>query len=318
MPRNRKARTALNILFLSQIEPAERWIPGLQQALPADRFHTIENYDPAAIDVALVARPKAGIVGTLSGLKLVQSMFMGVDPLLADPTFPRQVPLARLIDTGMVNAMGETAIAHILDWHRHHYAYRRDKLARRWNRLGQHLPSDRNIGILGLGELGTSVAQRLLALGFRVSGWSRRPRELPGVQGFHGEDGLDAMLAQSDALICLLPLTAQTRGILNARSLARMKPGGCIVNLARGAHAVVPDVLAALDSGQLAHAYLDVFEVEPLPQDSPLWAHPGVTITPHAAAITEPRTAIRRIAANIELLRAGRPVPNLVDFGAGY
>jgi glyoxylate/hydroxypyruvate reductase A len=308
----------LNILFLSQIEPPERWLPGLRAALPADRFFTLDAYDPAQIDIALVACPKPGILGALPRLQLVQSMFMGVDPLLADARFPRTVMLARLIDTGMVNAMGETAIAHILDWHRHHYAYRQDKLARRWNRLGQHLPSDRMIGILGMGELGTSVSQRLLALGFGVCGWSRRPRQVPGVQGFHGDAGLQALLAQSDALVCLLPLTAQTRGVMNAANLARMKPGGCIINLARGAHAVVPDVLAALDSGRLAHAYLDVFEVEPLPQDSPLWAHPGVTITPHAAAITEPRTAIQRIAANIELFRAGKPLPNLVDFGAGY
>jgi len=308
----------LNILFLSQIESAERWVPGLEAALPEDRFYTHEAFDAHSIDVALVAKPQPDIVGRLPALRFVQSLFLGVDGLLADPQWPRQVPLSRLIDTGMVGAMCETALAHVLDWHRNHHRYRADQRVRRWARLPQSLPSDRSIGILGMGELGTAVAQRLLGQGFRVSGWSRRPKSLAGVQSFHGGAGLDAMLVQSDVLICLLPLTAATRGILNAGTFSKMKRGGCVINLARGGHQAVPDLLAALDSGQLGHAYLDVFDIEPLPQDSPLWEHEGVTITPHSAAIVEPRTSIPAIAQNIERLRTGQPIPNLVDFGAGY
>ncbi|MGH8703960.1 MAG: NAD(P)-dependent oxidoreductase, partial [Burkholderiales bacterium] len=188
----------------------------------------------------------------------------------------------------------------------------------KWDRLAQHLPADRTVGLLGIGELGTDAAGKLLALGFNVCGWSRRPRALPGVQCFAGEPGLAEILKRSGALVCLLPLTDQTRGVLNARAFSRMPQGACVINVARGAHLVTQDLIAALDSGHLAHAYLDVFETEPLPEDSPLWTHPGVTVTPHVAALTEPRTSIPKIVANVEHVRRGERPEALVDFDAGY
>ena len=176
----------------------------------------------------------------------------------------------------------------------------------------------RRIGILGLGELGGDAARKLLALGFPVMGWSRRPKDIPGVEGFHGEAGLAAMLARSDILICLLPLTPDTRGVLNARSLGLLPRGAFLLNAARGGHVVQEDLLAALDQGQIAGAALDVFEPEPLPADHPFWAHPKVVLTPHAASITIPRSAAPQVVENIHRARAGRPLINLVDFGAGY
>jgi glyoxylate/hydroxypyruvate reductase A len=215
----------------------------------------------------------------------------------------------------MVAAMSETVLAHVLDWHRHHYYYRIEQEARRWHRLNQHLASDRTIGLLGLGELGSDVAQKLGALGFNVVGWSRRPKKLAGVACF---TELDAVLEKSDVVVCLLPLTPHTRHILNARTLRKIRLGGAVINVARGGHLVAEDLIAALDSGHLAHAYLDVFEHEPLPHDHPLWTHPGITVTPHTAALTEPRTAIPKIVENVERLRRGEPPLNLVDFDAGY
>jgi glyoxylate/hydroxypyruvate reductase A len=203
----------------------------------------------------------------------------------------------------------------VLDWHRHHYYYRAQQEARRWNRLNQYLASDRTIGLLGLGELGSDAARRLGALGFNVVGWSRRPKTLAGVTCL---TQLDAVLERSDVVVCLLPLTAQTRGILNYKTFRKIRLGGAIINVARGGHLAADDLIAALDSGHLAHAYLDVFEHEPLPHDHPLWTHPAITITPHAAALTEPRTAIPRIVENIERLRRGEPPHNLVDLDAGY
>lgn len=308
----------MNILFLSQFEAPQRWLPGLAECLPQDRFFTAEDFDPATIDIALVARPEPGSVAALPRLKLVQSLWMGVDGLLADKTFPRERPLARLVDPGMVAAMVESVIAHVLDHHRHHYRYRAQKAGKTWHRLPQYMASDRTIGILGLGELGTAVARQLLTFGFKVAGWKRRPARVNGIDCFSGPEGIDALLERSDVAVCLLPLTDETRGILNARAFGRMPKGGAIVNVARGAQVVTPDLLAALDAGQLAHAYLDVFDTEPLPQDSPLWDHPGVSITPHTAALTEPRTAIPKIAENIERIRAGKPALNLVDYAAGY
>ena len=302
----------MNILFASETEKPEFWLPLLQQALPQDRFFvSLEG----PVEVALVATPPAGTLARLKGVKLIQSLWMGVERLLADPDYPRGAPLARLIDPGMVAAMSETVLAHVLDWHRHHYRYRAQQAKVEWRRYKQYLASDRTVGLLGLGELGGDAARKLLALGFNVAGWSRRPKQLPGVQAF---TDLEAMLPLCNVLVCLLPLTAQTRGILNARVFSSVKEHAAIINVARGGHIVTADLIKALDSGHLGHAYLDVFDTEPLPAASPLWKHPGVTITPHSAALTEPRTAIAKIVENVERVRRGETPLHLVDFQAGY
>jgi glyoxylate/hydroxypyruvate reductase A len=301
----------VRILFASETEKAEFWLPLLREALPRDTFVT-DDYD---VDVALVATPPPGLLARLKGTKLIQSLWMGVEKLLADPGLPKGVPIARLIDPGMVAAMSESVLAHVLDWHRHHYRYRAQQAERQWRRRKQYLASDRTVGILGLGELGGDAAKKLHALGFNVAGFSRRPKNLPGVQSF---TDLQSMLRISDAVVCLLPLTPETRGILNGRNLGLIKEHGCVVNLARGPQIVMPDLLHALDSGHLAHAYLDVFDSEPLPPSDPLWKHPGVSITPHSAALTEPRTAVPKIVENIERVRRGETPRHLVDFDAGY
>ena len=294
------------------MEPAERWLPLLERALPQDRFFTEPRAD---IEVALIGAPAPGTFARLPNLRLVQSLWMGVEKLLADPELPAGVPLARMVDPGMVAAMSETVLAHVLDWHRHFWHYRQRQAARVWKHRRQYMAQDRTVGILGLGELGGDAARKLLALGFNVCGWSRRPKEIPGV---HCSTDLDEVLSRSDAVVCLLPLTARTRGILNRSSMAKIRAGGCVVNVARGAHVVVPDLLAALDARHLARAYLDVFDAEPLPADSPLWLHPGVAVTPHIAALTEPRTAIATIVENVERVRRGDPALHLVDRTAGY
>jgi len=304
--------SCVKILFASQSEKAELWLPLLRQALPQDDLVAIPD---KSVDIALLATPPAGTFQKLGRPKLVQSLWMGVDGLLADPTYPRGVPLARLVDPGMVAAMSETVIAHVLDWHRHLYQYRLQQQSGKWQRIEQRMAQDRTIGLAGLGELGTDAARKLLALGFNVAGWSRRPKALAGVQCF---TDLPAMLRITDALVCLLPLTRETTGVLSGHAFARMRRGGCVINVARGAHLVTRELLGALDNGWLAHAYLDVFDPEPLPARDPLWRHPGVTITPHIAALTEPRTAVPKIAENVERVRRGEAPANLVDFQAGY
>ena len=304
--------SCVRILFASQTEKAEVWLPLLRQALPHDELVAVPD---KSVDIALVATPPAGTFQKLGRPRLVQSLWMGVEKLLADPTYPRGVPLARLIDPGMVAAMSETVVVHVIDWHRHLYQYRLQQRSRKWKRIEQRMASDRTVGLLGLGELGSDAARKLLALGFNVAGWSRRPKALPGVESF---TDLQAMLRVTDALVCLLPLTAQTAGVLNGRTFAMMRRGGCLINVARGGHLVARDLLGALDHGWLAHAYLDVFDVEPLPEADPLWEHPGITVTPHIAALTEPRTAVPKVAENVERVRRGETPANLVDFAAGY
>jgi glyoxylate/hydroxypyruvate reductase A len=240
---------------------------------------------------------------------------MGVENLLADPELPRSVPLARLVDPGMVAAMTETVLAHVLDWHRRLYRYRAQQREGKWHRFRQYMASDHTVGLLGMGALGTAAAERLLHLGFNVVGWSRRPKAVPGVKC---STDLAQVLSASDVVVCLLPLTAETRGVLNRENLLRIRKGGGLINVARGPHVVRDDLIAALDSGHLAHAWLDVFDTEPLPADDPLWRHPGVTITPHAAALTEPRTAVQEVVRNIERVRAGQPARHVVDYQSGY
>lgn len=302
----------MKILFSSRIEPPERWLPLLKDLLKEDTFVTEPQDD---IDVAIVAAPPKGTLERLKDAKLIQSLWMGVENLLADPALPRRVPLARLVDPGMVAAMTETVLAHTLDWHRRLYRYRAQQREGKWHRFRQYMASDHTVGILGMGALGTAAAQRLLALGFDVAGWSRRPKTVEGVRC---STDISAVLSLCDVAVCLLPLTDQTRGILNLDNLKKIKKGGGVINCARGPHIVRDDLIAALDSGHLAHAWLDVFDREPLPADDPLWRHPGVSITPHAAALTEPRTAVIEVVRNIERIRRGERPANLVDFAAGY
>ncbi len=305
----------MNILFSSTKEKPEFWFPLLQKLLPGDRFFAFPDINGGDIDVALVATHQPRTFANLHKLRLIQSLWMGVENIVGDADLPKGVPVARLIDPGMVAAMGETVIAYVLDWHRHFYCYRDFQQQKTWKRRRQYLASDRTVGILGLGELGSSIAAKLHAMGFHVAGWSRRPKSLDGI---YCSTDLEDVVGRSDAVVCLLPLTPHTRGILNKDKLQRIKRDGCLINVARGGHVVIPDLLAALDSKHLAHAYLDVFEPEPLPAGSPLWSHPGITLTPHIAALSEPRTSAAKIVDNIERVRRGQKPLNTVDFAAGY
>ena len=305
----------MKILFASTKEKPEFWFPLLRRALPNDQFHAWPDVNGGDIDIAIVATHPVGTFANLPRLKLIQSLWMGVENIVHDTDLPEGVPVARLIDPGMVAAMGETVIAHVLDWHRHFWCYRQFQQQKAWKRRKQYLASDRTVGILGLGELGSNIAAKLHAMNFHVAGWSRRPKSLDGV---YCSTDLEDVAGRSDVLVCLLPLTEKTRGIINSRILSLVRKDGCLINVARGGHVVIPDLLAALESKHLAHAYLDVFEPEPLPADSPLWAHPDLTITPHIAALSEPRTSVGKIVENVERVRRGEKALNTVDFTAGY
>jgi glyoxylate/hydroxypyruvate reductase A len=251
-------------------------------------------------------------------LGLIVSMGAGVDHLTLPPGPPPGVPVARLKDSMLTQGMAEWVLLNVLRFHRQDPEYRALQAARRWEELPPPVTAERRIGILGLGEIGSAAARLCAHLGFPVMGWSRGPKLLAGIETFHGRAGLDAMLARTDILVCLLPLTPDTRGVINARTLGLMPRGGWLINGGRGGHQVQGDILAALDSGHLAGAALDVFEPEPLPPEHPFWTHPGVYITPHAASFTIPSSAAPQVVENIHRLRAGRSLINLVDFAAGY
>ncbi len=275
--------------------------------------------DPAAIEaVVMWTGHDLSDLRRYPNLRLIVSMGAGVDHLLAPPGPPPGVPVVRLVDRRLTQAMSEWVLLNVLRFHRQDAAYRAQQAARTWHELPAPDTSRRRIGMLGLGALGADAAARLAALGFPVAGWSRRPRSLPGIACHHGPDGFEALLRQSDILVCLLPLTPDTRGILDRRALALLPRGAALLNAARGGHVVQPELLAALDSGQLSGAALDVVEPEPLPPDSPIWTHPKVILTPHAASVTIPASVAPQVIDNIRRARAGQPLLNLVDPATGY
>jgi glyoxylate/hydroxypyruvate reductase A len=250
-------------------------------------------------------------------LRLVVSMGAGVDHLLKPPGPPPGVPVARLVDTRLTQAMSEWVLLNVLRFHRQDPEYRAQQAARIWHELPAPDTAQRRIGILGLGALGADAARKLAALGFAVSGWSRRPKTIEGVATYAGP-GLATMLRQTDILVCLLPLTPATSGLINKDLLWSLPRGAYLLNAARGAHMSAPCVLRALDSGQLAGAALDVFDPEPLPADSPFWTHPKVVLTPHAASVTIPSSVAPQVIENLRRARSGEPLLNLVDPATGY
>lgn len=256
-------------------------------------------------------------------LKAVFALGAGVDAILDQErkhpgTLPAGVPLLRLEDTGMAQQMQEYALSYVLRYFRRFDEYQALQQRQEWQPLDPHSLDDFTIGILGAGVLGQSVARKLTEFGFSVRCWSRSAKQIDGVQSFAGEDQRAAFLDGVKLLINLLPNTPETVGILNRELFAQLSAGAYLINIARGAHLVEADLLAALEQGQLAAATLDVFAREPLPQDHPFWRHPRVTITPHIAAITLPQQAMDQIAANIRALEAGHTPAGVVDRQRGY
>lgn len=308
------------ILLSTKASAMEDWRDALLALDPQLEIRLFpEAGDPADIEAAVcwTAHDMAEL-RRYPNLKLIVSMGAGVDHLLRPPGPPPGIPVARLVDERLTTGMTEWVLLNVLRFHRQDPEYRAQQAARIWEELPAPETGARRIGILGVGELGSASARALLPLGFPVMGWSRRPKDLPGVEMFHGAAGLDAMLPRTDILVCLLPLTPDTRGVVDARTLGLLPRGAFLINGARGGHVVQPDLLAALDSGHVAGAALDVFEPEPLPADHPFWGHPKVVMTPHAASITIPRSAAPQVVENIRRAREGRPPVNLVDFAAGY
>lgn len=283
------------------------WLPALAAALPGDTLVRADepDHDPATVEIAIVANPPAGALQRYPRLRLVQSLWAGVDKLLADPTLPPELPIVRMVDPAMNAAMAETALWAVLMLHRGFHVYARQQRDSVWQSHAQRRADAVQVGVLGQGQMGGEVSRRLRALGYRVRGWRR------------GEP-LGPVLASSEILVNLLPLTPDTRGLIDAALLRQLPRGAALVNLARGAHVVDTDLLAALDDGHLGHAVLDVFHQEPLPAGHRFWTHPAVTVLPHVAAQTDAHSAARIVAQNLAAWRRGEPLAHQVDRRAGY
>ena len=310
---------ASTILVKSDIERGSAWEDALRRCDPSLEVRSwSDKGDLSEIDYVLVWKPPAGFLRTLPNLKAIFSIGAGIDHLSSDPELPKDVPVVRKVEPGLTQGMTEFVVMNVLFHHRFMLDYLAQQAGHEWRELVQIPTKARRIGILGLGTLGQAAAEMLIPFGFPVHGWSRTAKSVPGVTCHHGPEGLAAMLAQGDILICLLPLTAETEGILNAETFAQMPKGAALISVGRGGHVVEEDLLAALDSGQIGAVTLDVMRQEPLPPKSLFWDHPRVLVTPHIASMTIPESAAEAIAAQIRRERAGQPLENVVDFERGY
>lgn len=313
----------MTILIALQGWDTGLWVERMRRLLPARPVVTLaEPFDKAAVRYALSWRHPHGSLADLPNLGAIFSLGAGVDHILADPRLP-DVPIARVVDPDLTTRMSEYVVLHCLMHLRQQRRWDAQQREKLWDDDDfQPAARELRVGVLGLGELGRDAAHKLQVMGFDVAGWSRSPAKAP-FSTFSGQDGLEPFLARTDILVCLLPLTPQTRGILNRDLFAGLARDGrlggpVLINAGRGGLQVEGDILAALDDGTLKAATLDVFEREPLPSDSGLWTHPRVTVTPHNAAMSAPEAVGALIAGQIAALERGEPLLHQVDRARGY
>jgi glyoxylate/hydroxypyruvate reductase A len=312
----------MSIVLIGDLSPTayETWREQLSLHLPADETLVLPTQltDKSTVDVALAANPRWGELAKFPNLRFVQSLWAGVDGMLGDSALPENITLARLVDPAMAQSMAEGAIAAVLYLHRQFPAYLQQQATHTWRQLPQPVAAHRRVGVLGFGKMGEPVATRLAALGFTVSAWGLSPRADASVDYSWGTAGLERLLAKTQILVNLLPLTAATGGILSAELFGRLPEGAALINLGRGGHLKDADLLDALQTRHLSHAVLDVFHNEPLPADHPFWSHPQVTVLPHVAASTDPQSAAPIAMQNVNAFRAGRPLTGVVSRSRGY
>jgi glyoxylate/hydroxypyruvate reductase A len=307
----------------------ENWAPGrwrerFTRVCPERAVALIPDdaIDPAAVRYAAVWKPKPGALGGFPNLQVIFNLGAGVDAVVADATLPN-VPLVRVAVDDLTKRMTEYVVMHVLMHHRRQGYYTESQRNRVWAPKLQWAAHDLRVGVMGLGVLGRDAADALARIGFDVAGWSSTPKDIAGIECFAGAAGLAPFLARTDVLVCLLPLTADTRGILNRKTFARLARDGrlggpVIINAGRGGLQNEDDLLASLDDGTLLAATLDVFHSEPLPAESRFWSHPKVTLSPHNAADTDPDAISVYVAEQIVAFERGETLVNVVDRGAGY
>ncbi|MGE3831094.1 MAG: 2-hydroxyacid dehydrogenase, partial [Parvibaculaceae bacterium] len=278
---------------------------------------------PEDIEYAVAWLPPPNVLRSLPNLKVIFSLGAGVDAILKDPTLPDDVPIGRVNEPDLTMRMTEYVVLHVLMHHRQQRRLDANQRAKKWDSFETHAASALAVGVMGLGVLGSDAAEKLALLGFKVAGWSRMRKHIPGVHCYAGPAEFESFLRRTDILVCLLPHTPETTGIINLDligKLSRRGPFGApiIINAGRGKQQVEGDILSALDSGALHAVTLDVFQTEPLAPESPFWTHPKVTLTPHAAADSDPSTISAYVLRQIRRHQAGLPVENLIDKARGY
>lgn len=306
--------------FLYKADPVRglAWGQVFRQRAPELDFRLWPDIgDPARVRFLAAWQPPDDIAARFPNLELLFSSGAGVDQF-DFAALPPELPVVRMVEPGIIRGMVEYVTHAVLDLHRDMPAYRRQQQRGAWKPLQVKPASERRVGVLGLGSLGQAVLAQLLPFGFDCAGWSRSRRAVDGVQCHAGAQELDAFLQRTDILVCLLPLTDETRGLLNAGLFARLPAGAALVHVGRGPQLVASDLITALDAGRLGEAVLDVTDPEPLPPEHPLWHHPRIRITPHIASMTQPESAAEVVLENLRRFEAGEPMIGLVDRARGY
>jgi glyoxylate/hydroxypyruvate reductase A len=306
------------LLFYSDDDDADRWRRALQAQIPDLDFRSHPDVgDPAEIEAALVWKPPRDLLRQFPNLKVILSLAAGVDALLLDDTLPK-VPICRMVDPSLAFGMAEFVLATTLFLHRDLHRFADQQRHRRWNLILPEPPANRRVGILGLGEMGLAAGTMLSRHGFSVRGWSRSPKAIDGITCFSGPEGLYEMASDCDIIVCILPLTAETTGLLDSRLFDVMPRGTSLIHVGRGPQLDENHLLAALESGQVGYAVLDVFINEPLPDSHAFWTHPKIMVTPHAASYSTPESGAVSVAENIRRMQDGLPLLYVVDRERGY
>lgn len=306
--------------FLYKSEPVRgaRWAELFAERAPDIDFHIWPSTgDPAQVRYLAAWQPPENLLETFPNLELVFSVGAGVDQFDLS-RIPSHIPVVRMIESGLVAGMVEYATLAVLAAHRDWLTYAAQQREGLWKPARVRTADSRRVGVLGMGTMGKAVLEKLHGFGFQCAGWSRSEHALPGIECYAGEDGLRDFLARTDVLVCLLPLTASTRGILSSQLFSQLPPGAALINLGRGDHLIDADLLEALEQDQISAAILDVCSIEPLPQDHPFWCHPRIMVTPHIASVTQPDTSADAVLDNIRRHREGLPLVGLVDREQGY
>ncbi len=309
----------MSIVIIRQDDKIELWKEALRAQDPKiEVYGYLEPHDKAAVEVALVWKHPKGTLTDYPNLKYIASSGAGVDFLFEDESLPEDLPITRVVDTMLASDMSEYVIATIFSYLKHLQTYRVDQFHKVWSPKPYYRITDFTVGVMGLGALGKVLADDLVRIGFKTQGWARSEKQIAGAVTFAGEHTFDEFLATSQILVCLLPLTDETTGILNTELFNRLPKGAYVINAARGGHMVDADLIAAVDNNHLSGATLDVFHQEPLPETHPFWAHEKINITPHYASVSDTTSVVPQILENYYRSQKGAPLLHLVSKTKGY
>ncbi|MFK7857925.1 MAG: 2-hydroxyacid dehydrogenase [Granulosicoccus sp.] len=306
-------------LHMPSAERLEWWAQQLSELLPEYRVLAHSDIEASTdVEIAVVWRPPNGWLATLPNLKLTVSIGAGIDHIVQDPSYPANIPVLKTTGPDMIQRMREYVVLNVLRFHRELPTLVQQQSEQRWKSVITPTAQQRQVGIMGMGGMGTAASKSLVELGFKVRCWSRNSKTINGIQSFSGLEQLENFLEQTEILVCLLPLTEDTKEILCSGLFNQLPKGACLINAARGQHLAEQDLLDALNNGQLSQATLDVFTTEPLPEGHPFWQHPDILVTPHIASLIDPVSGGKIIAANIKRFAQGDMPDGLTEAYKGY